>query len=148
MNTIRERPGAGVLSWLYMRRIIQKMERRLAAHFDQYDLTPAQFNVLAQLHRTPGIVQQELTDRLFVTKGNTVWLLNRLEQQGLVERRPCPEDGRAHQVYLTEQGANLAIRIVPEHEALVEQYMSVLSPTDQRSLRNALRILNHALGGV
>ena len=141
-----ERPSAGVLSWLYMRRIIQKMEQRLTAHFDQYDLTPAQFNVLAQLQRTPGIVQQELTDRLFVTKGNTVWLLNRLEESGLVERRPSPEDGRAHQVYLTERGIDLATRVVPEHEALVERYMSVLSTTDQRLLRDALRTLSHALG--
>ncbi len=135
-----------VRTWLYLARAIHKIERRLIAHMEQYDLTPAQFDVLAQLQRTPPILQQQLADRLLVTKGNVVGLLNRMERAGLVRRQPHPEDGRAHLVSLTAQGVTLAARVVPEHEALVTECLAVLSSEDRRSLHGAVRRLNRALG--
>ncbi len=143
---MRQRLHADVRTWLYLARVIHKIERRLGAQLEQYDLTPAQFDVLAQLQRTPPLLQQQLADRLLVTKGNVVGLLNRMEQAGLVKRRPHPEDGRAHLVSLTERGAMLAAQVVPEHEALVAECLDVLAPEDRRSLHDVVRRLNRGLG--
>src|SRR5947207_11456422 len=140
------RLSSGVLTWLYIYRITQKMQRRLSAHFDQHGLTPAQFNVLVQLQQTPGISQQGLTDRLFVTKGNIVGILNRMEQCGLVKRQPHPQDGRTYMLYLTERGAELAARLVPEHEAVVDLCIPLLSTGVQHILHDRVRTLHHALG--
>jgi DNA-binding MarR family transcriptional regulator len=131
---------------LYLARVIHKIERRLVAHIAQHDLTPAQFDVLAQLNRTSPLVQQQLADRLLVTKGNVVGLLNRMERAGLVTRQGHPEDGRAHLVCLTERGATLAAHVIPEHEALIAEYLGVLPPEDRASLHKVLRRLNRALG--
>jgi DNA-binding MarR family transcriptional regulator len=120
--------------------------RRLSGYLEHYDLTLAQFGVLAQLQAAPHISQQMLADRRFVTKGNMVGLLNRLECRKLVERRPDPQDGRTHVVSLTEQGAALAARVVPEHEALVAECMALIAPEDQRTLHQLLRTLDRALG--
>ena len=120
--------------------------RRLSGYLEHYDLTLAQFGVLAQLQAAPHISQQMLADRRFVTKGNMVGLLNRLECRKLVERRPDPQDGRTHVVSLTEQGAALAARMVPEHEALVAECMALIAPEDQRTLHQLLRTLDRALG--
>ena len=136
----------GVRMWLHLNRIRHTVTRRLAGHLERYDLTLAQFGVLAQLQAVPGISQQRLADWLFVTKGNMVGLLNRLEDRGLVERRPDPEDGRTHVVCLTEHGAELAARVVPEHEELVVACMGLIAPEDQRTLHQLLHTLDRALG--
>ena len=136
----------GVRSWLHLNRIMHTVGRRLSGHLQDYDLTLAQFGVLAQLQAVPDISQQMLADWLFVTKGNMVGLLNRLEDRGLVERRSDPEDGRTHVVSLTKQGAALAARVVPEHEELVAEYMGLIAPEDQRTLHQLLRTLDRALG--
>lgn len=136
----------GVRTWLHLNRIKHTVEQRLSRHLQDYDLTPAQFGVLAQLQAVPGISQQTLADWLFVTKGNVVGLLNRLERRGLVERRPDPEDGRTHVISLTKQGAALAARVVPEHEELVAECMGVIAPEDQRTLHQLLHTLDRALG--
>src|SRR5256885_5078715 len=122
----------GVRTWLHLNRITHTVQRRLSAHLERYDLTLAQFGVLAHLQAAPHISQQTLADRLFVTKGNMVGLLNRLECRKLVERRPDPEDGRTHVVSLTEQGAALAARVVPEHEELVAACMAGIAPGGER----------------
>jgi len=136
----------GVRTWLHLNRIMHTVGRRLSGHLQDYDLTLAQFGVLAQLQAVPDISQQMLADWLFVTKGNMVGLLNRLEDRGLVERRPDPEDGRTHVVSLTKQGAALAKRVVPEHEELVAECMGLIAPEDQRTLHQLLRTLDRALG--
>ena len=136
----------GVRTWLHLNRIMHTVGRRLSGHLQDYDLTLAQFGVLAQLQAVPDISQQMLADWLFVSKGNMVGLLNRLEDRGLVERRPDPEDGRTHVVSLTKQGAALAARVVPEHEKLVAECMGVIAPEDQRTLHQLLRTLDRALG--
>jgi DNA-binding MarR family transcriptional regulator len=136
----------GVRSWLHLNRIVYTVGRRLSRHLQDYDLTLAQFGVLAQLQAVPDISQQTLADWLFVTKGNIVGLLNRLEGRGLVERRPDPEDGRTHVVSLTKQGAALAARVVPEHEKLVAECMGLIASEDQHTLHHLLRTLDRALG--
>lgn len=135
-----------VRTWLYMVRVVTKIERRLEIHLEHYGLTPPQFEVLAQLQRTPHIVQQQLADRLRMSKGNVVGILNRLEQVGFVMRQIHPEDGRAYLVCLTERGATLASQVVPEHEALIIEYLNLLTPQKREQLHDALRRLNRALG--
>ena len=136
----------GVRTWLHLNRIMHTVGRRLSGHLERYDLTLAQFGVLAQLQAQPDLSQQALADWLSVSKGNMVGLLNRLEDRGLVERRPDPEDGRTHVVCLTEQGAALAARVIPEHEELVAEYMGVIAPEEQRTLHQLLHTLDRALG--
>src|SRR5215213_4315368 len=140
-----QRPIAEVRTWLYLLRAFTKIERRLAAQLERYDLTPAQFEVLLQLQRTPHILQQQLAEQMFVSKGNVVGLLNRMERASLVKRQAHPEDGRAYLLCLTERGATLAAQVIPEHEALVAEYLALLLPEDRRSLHDLLRRLDHAL---
>ena len=136
----------GVRTWLHLNHIRHIVTRRLSVHLERYDLTLAQFGVLAQLQAVPNLSQQALADWLSVTKGNMVGLLNRLEARGLVQRRPDPQDGRTHMVCLTEAGAVLAARVIPEHEELVAAYMGVITPEEQRALHQHLHTLDRTLG--
>ncbi len=57
----------GVRTWLHLNSIMHTVERRLSGHLERYDLTLAQFGVLAHLQAAPHISQQTLADRLFVS---------------------------------------------------------------------------------
>src|SRR5260370_3550750 len=119
---------------MYLNTYTTSVQWRLVRRLDYTVITLVQFGVLAHLQAAHHISQLELADWLFVTKGNIVGVLNRLEDRGFVERRPDPEDGRMHMVSLTEQGAALAARVVPEHEELVAVCMGVIAPEEQHTL--------------
>jgi MarR family transcriptional regulator, lower aerobic nicotinate degradation pathway regulator len=72
--------------------------------FDRYDLTPQQFGLLAFLWIEDGLSQTELTARSQIDRTTMGGLIDRLEKEGMVERRPHPEDRRAYQVFLTDRG--------------------------------------------
>jgi DNA-binding MarR family transcriptional regulator len=134
----------GVLAWLRMMRIAHKVGRVAAEHLRTWDLSPAQFDVLAHVGAAPGMMQQELADALLVTKGNVCQLLERMEDAGLIAR--CPE-GRAKRVSLTPAGQALFERVVSAHEVVIAEQFAALSGEEQVQLLGLLRRLDQALDG-
>jgi DNA-binding MarR family transcriptional regulator len=134
----------GVLAWLRLLRVFQKIDSASTRHFQSRDprLSTAQFDVLAQIGAAEGRTQQELAESLFVTKGNISQLLDRMERQGLVRR--CQE-GRRNTVFLTEQGRALCDVLVPAQEALIAGLLAPLTYDEQSQLLQLLRKLDHGL---
>ena len=135
-----------VLSWTHLMRIYNKVQQRSMAHLrDQFNLTPAQFEVLARVGVAGGLSQQELADYLLVTKGNVCGLINRMEEAGLVERRQDPDDRRPNRLHLTPAGRAMFEQVVPAHEALIAELLSNVPEADQQALLPLLRRLDRSL---
>ena len=131
-----------MLAWLRLLRVTQKVERDLARQLKLWSLNNAQFDVLAHVGAAEGITQQELADSLLVTKGNVAQLLGRMERRGLIERR---SQGRTNRLFLTDEGGRTFTEVVPAHEALIDERLSVLSEEDQKQLFELLRRLDRTL---
>lgn len=131
-----------ILVWLRLARLVQHVDRASEEHLKRWDLNLAQFDVLAQVSASEGRSQQELADRLLVTKGNVCQILNRMEARGLIVR--CPE-GRANSLYLTESGRALAAEVVPAHERFISGLFADLSPDEQRALLDVTRRVERGL---
>ena len=132
----------GVLAWLRLARVFQKISMHSERFFRAHSLNTAQFDVLAQVGAARGISQQELADALLVTKGNISQLLGKLERQGLITRR---QEGRTNCLSLTERGQTLFDVVVPQQEALIAQLLAPLSDDEQRELLRLLRKLDHGI---
>jgi MarR family transcriptional regulator, transcriptional regulator for hemolysin len=91
--------------------------RALRTYVDQrareHGMTRAQWAVLARLERDEGMMQTEMAEALEIQPISLVRLVDRLCEQGLVERRPHPTDRRANCLYLTESGRARLIEMVP-----------------------------------
>lgn len=136
---------AAIVAWLRLARVYDRIQRASQRHLRRYDLTLAQFDVLAQVAAHPGLSQGELATRLFVTKGNVAGLIDRLERNGLIRRVSEPADRRRHCLHLTDAGRNLARLVVPAQEALITRLLAPLSSTDRQTLRRLLRTLDRSL---
>src|ERR687885_2023244 len=133
-NGAAVRPGqrqASVLAWMRLARVYDKVQRRTQQHLRQFGLTPSQFDVLAQVGSAEGLCQQELAERLLVTKGNVCGLIDRMEQAGLIVRRPDPEDRRVHRLELTPAGRRLYAEAVPAQERLIASLLAPLEDQEQ-----------------
>jgi DNA-binding MarR family transcriptional regulator len=79
--------------------------------------------------------QQELANKLAVTKGNMVGLVNRLSRRGFVKRVPSREGRRANVIRLTATGRKLVRAALPDHLRLVKAMLSPLASGEQQELR-------------
>ena len=86
--------------------------------FEQWDLSPSQFNVLNLLHLNPaGLSQTDLSRQLIMHRSNVTGLVDRLEKRGLVARRDVAADRRAYNVVLTPAGTRLLRGLLPRYYA-------------------------------
>lgn len=139
-------PGEYALAgWLMLVRVGDRIERRLAALLAEHDLTPPHFDVLVNLGLGEGITQQDLAERLLVTKGNVCVILDKLGKSGLVDRRPDPVDRRANRLYLTPDGRRLLNKVRPIHLKQLKEIMAPLPEDDQKQLFALLSRLDVAL---
>ena len=142
MNPLAQKQTGAVLAWMRLARVFQKVDRASAEHLRAWGLSIAQFDVIAQVGSAEGISQQELADKLLVTKGNICQLLDRLEQHGLIRRR---QEGRVNHLFLTDAGTRLYQEAVPAQEAFITRQLASLAPEEQAQLLALLRKLDHAL---
>jgi len=132
----------GVLSWLRLLAVFQKVDQLSAEHLRTWGLSVAQFDVLAQVGPAEGCTQADLAKALRVTKGNVCQLLDRMERDGLLRRQ---QEGRANRLYLTEHGRCLHDRVVPAQEALIHRLFSSLTRDKQIRFLGILRALDRSL---
>ncbi len=123
-------------------RVQRSLRLALNEQMRAWDLSPAQFDVIAQVGSSEGRTQRDLANRLLVTEGNVTQILDKMEKRGLVCRHAL---GRCNHIALTEEGRKLHDRVVPEHEQLVASQFSGLSAHEKEHLLRLLRKLGRSL---
>jgi DNA-binding MarR family transcriptional regulator len=128
-------------TWLQMIRSYDHLQSEVSTLLQGRGLTVPQFEVLSTLAAADCTNQQELADRLQVTKGNLVGLIDRLTERGWVERLQVPEDRRVNKVRITGTGKELIHSVLPEQAGIVEKMMSGLDEAEIVTFRNLLKKL-------
>jgi DNA-binding MarR family transcriptional regulator len=111
------------------------------------DLSLTQLRVLAIL-RDRRLRMTALADYLGLEKSTMTGLVDRAEKRGLLERAPNASDGRAVDVFLSPDGAELAERLYINIGRSLSPMTSVLAPTEQRRLQALLERLLSGLGAT
>ncbi|WP_170428425.1 MarR family winged helix-turn-helix transcriptional regulator [Ruegeria arenilitoris] len=78
-----------------------------------YDLTRLKWLAIGILSQNEGLTQTGLAQRLELKTAATGKLVDRLVERGLVERRPDPDDRRAHRLFATEKSFALLTELEP-----------------------------------
>jgi DNA-binding MarR family transcriptional regulator len=90
----------------------------LARFFSATGLTAARTHLLWELHRLGPCTQQTLATTLKVTPRNVTGLVDALQADGFVDRRPHPSDRRATLVTLTDVGTKTAVDMARGRELI------------------------------
>lgn len=108
-------------------------------------LTAPQFAILLHLNHRGPLSPSELSDILLVTQGNVTGLIQRMQKQGLVERRRSSSDRRVLKIGITRAGAEKLDVIRPTWEKMVQQAIKPLNQDEQETLQKLLGKLREGL---
>ena len=104
----------------------------------EFDLTPVQGHVLRLLEPEQPLPMNDLAGALHCDASNVTGLVDRLEQRGLVGRRPGASDRRVKELLLTAEGVDVRTRVL-ERMWEPPEAITGLSARDLRALRDILR---------
>lgn len=136
-------------SWLRLIAVVELLPTMLDGQLRRdAGLTHFEYFVLAMLSEAADrtLRMTTLARRTNATLPRLSHVVRRLEHRGLVERFPCPEDGRATDVRLTADGWDAVVAAAPGHVDTVRRLvMDPLTPTQLAQLR---RIGDALLAGL
>ncbi|RDV03855.1 MarR family winged helix-turn-helix transcriptional regulator [Undibacter mobilis] len=128
---------------------INDVARLLKTYADQsarrYGSTRAQWAVLSRLNRCEGLKQSELAELLDLQPISLTRLLDRLADNGLIERRPDPNDRRVNRLYLTPAARPVLDHLTALGEELMGQVLDGLDDKAVNRLRADLGVMRDNL---
>lgn len=123
-------------------KLVHRLAQRLDTHVrrvaEELGLTPTQVIALREL--TEPITARELAHRMTCEPSNATFVLDRLEQQDLIQRRPHPTDRRAKQIVLTPAGKRRRDDVLAHLSK--QPPLAKLTAFQQETLRDLLKALS------
>ena len=127
-------------TWLRLIAVVELLPGALDAQLRRdSQLTHFDYYVLAMLSESPErtLRMTALALRTNATLPRLSHVVRRLEDRGLVERFPCPQDGRATNARLTPAGWEAVVAAAPGHVETVRRHVfDPLTPTQVAQLRD------------
>ncbi|MEZ5680304.1 MAG: MarR family winged helix-turn-helix transcriptional regulator [Erythrobacter sp.] len=120
-------------------RIAEQYRKRFA-------LKTAEWRIMAVLGDSGALTQRDLSQMTLMDKVPVNRSCKRLEDRGLVHRRPNAADGRSHLLELTTEGRAVHAGIMPLALKIEEELFDVLSAQEQAALRDMLHRVRENAG--
>lgn len=144
----RKAPDAATASALKLFVVLARAQRAIGERVEDslgtHGLTHTEFAILEALYHKGPLLLGEVQRKILVSSGGITFLVDKLADRGLVERRLCPSDRRARYAALTRKGEALMAEIFPAHAEAIRVAMAGLSRAEQKQATALLKQLGLA----
>jgi len=115
------------------------------SHMNEKDLTPQRVRLMLPLKANGAMAMSELRDELGVSATNITALVDALEKDKMVKRRPHKTDRRSTMIELTAKAEERLEQNCSQFTSQVAEIFSDFSKTDQKHLKELLEQMRSAL---
>lgn len=137
-STTPAQDAAASEAWTLLAELVAAERGRTMCVCSEVDLAPGQMAALKWLDPATPVPMRELANALCCDNSNVTGIIDRLEDRGLVERRPAEHDRRVKLLSVTPEGAQLRERIKSRMEEPPEALLR-LDQDERLALRDLLR---------
>ena len=125
----------------WIQRIDQAVRHKILAGFRSrgHSISGPQWEILSILWQRDGLTQTKLAAATASDKASVTRILDRMARDGLVERRPDPNDRRAFRIHLKEAGRQLHTQLLPDVQRIIESAFSGIDEEQQRAANGFLK---------
>lgn len=112
---------------------------RMIEDLKRYGLTADNFSVMELLYNKGPQHVQTMCDKLMIPSGSITYVVNKLEEKGLVRKVQDEDNRRYWKVSLTEEGESLFDEIFPQHVETIQEILSPLEEDQKEELGQLLK---------
>lgn len=107
--------------------IVRALSRRVDARLEAYDLSRAQWRLLAYIIRNHGMTQSEIARVLEIERASVGQTIDIMERKELLTRTPNPTDRRVWRIEATQKACHLLPSLRPIIDRLHDQMFAGFS---------------------
>ncbi|WP_144549631.1 MarR family winged helix-turn-helix transcriptional regulator [Bacillus sp. X1(2014)] len=127
------------LPFLILMQTSKSIHDRIKEEMAKNKLGITEFSVLEVLYQKGKQTIQQIGNCILVSSGSMTYVIDKLEQRGLLSRNACPEDRRMIHVRLTDDGNELMNDIMPKYHECVNQMFDSLESDEAETLVQLLK---------
>ncbi|EKN70433.1 MarR family transcriptional regulator [Neobacillus bataviensis LMG 21833] len=131
------------LPFLLLMQTSKAVQEKMKLEMAKNNLSITEFSVLEVLYNKGKQTIQQIGHRILISSGSMTYVIDRLEQKGLLTRSACPDDRRAIHVNLTDEGIHLMEHIMPKHQGWVDNMFSSLTTEESEIFVKLLKKINN-----
>ena len=114
-------------------------------YFEDLNVRPVQYAVIAVIDNNPGLKQSQVSEALGIKRANLVAILDALERRGLARREAVASDRRSHALRLTDKGAALMQEL---RQRALEHEKRLASAIGEDGRKQLLKLLHGVIEAV
>lgn len=124
-----------------MKKVMDKLKQEICEHFKEMNLTGPQGMLMGTLAHNGEMKVSELSEKLGLSNSTVSGILDRLENQGLVERTRSKEDRRVVYIKVTDEFGKQSKKHFDEVNKLIERMMNKATPEELDTILKGMETL-------
>jgi DNA-binding MarR family transcriptional regulator len=128
-----------------MKKVMSKIKHRMGNHFKEMKLTGPQGMLMGTLAHHGEMKVSELSEILGLSNSTVSGILDRLENQGLIERTRSKEDRRVVNIKITDEFRKQSQKHFEEMNKMVEQMMDKATPEELDTIYEGMETLRNVM---
>ena len=125
--------------YLLLMKTTKAIQERIRRVMITNKLNITEFSVLEVLFLQGKQTIQQIGNSILIASGSMTYVIDKLEDKGLLNRNACPDDRRVIHVILTEDGNHLMQKIMPNHQDMVNYMFGSLTEDESETM---VKLLN------
>ena len=121
---------------------LREVKNELSSYFTQllphYRITPIMMYTLEFLRKNPDSIAVDIANEFGLTRGAVTQLLDKLEQEGLVQRKAHPVSRRSLLIEVTAKGQTLSDCIMEDYNKQIERLLVNYTAEELKTLTQLL----------
>jgi MarR family transcriptional regulator, 2-MHQ and catechol-resistance regulon repressor len=127
------------LPFLVLMQTSKAVHERIKKEMSKNKLNIMEFSVLEVLYQKGKQTIRQIGDYILVSSSSMTYVIDKLEQKGLLSRNACREDRRVVHVTLTDGGNKLMQEIMLKHQKVVDDMFDSLNSDEAETLVHLLK---------
>ncbi|API92770.1 MarR family transcriptional regulator [Virgibacillus pantothenticus] len=104
-----------------------------------YGMKTSEFTILETLYHKGKQTVREISNSVLIKTGSITYVIDRLEEKGMLQREHCQKDRRVVYIDITDEGKNLMDEIFPKHQKVIEELFMDISDEQKQTIIDVLK---------
>ncbi|MFB3162262.1 MarR family transcriptional regulator [Neobacillus sp. 179-J 1A1 HS] len=129
--------------FLLLMQTSKAIQERIRDEMSKNQLSITEFSVLEVLFYQGKQTIQQIGNRILISSGSMTYVIDKLEQKGIIKRNDCREDRRVIHITLTAEGIEMMENIMPKYQDMVDSFFGDLTDDESQLLVNSIKKISN-----
>lgn len=129
--------------FIVLSRAYRAVNDQVNKSIQSFGVNPTEFAVLELLYHKGDQPLQQIGEKILLASGSITYVVDKLEQKGLIVRKACEKDRRVTYASITEQGKAFIEEVFPQHAQTIHETVSGLTAEEKDKAIDLLKKLGY-----